>query len=87
MGVSDPADDEEAVAVPPGGLEVMYVWRRGKQPWRNHTLLLRFATIEDRRPVVPKKSAYVEEMLRKRAEQRSTTQGSSARCVPCVLVN
>lgn len=70
VGVSDPADDE-VVAVPPGGLEVMYVWRRGKQLWRNHTLLLRFATIEDRRPVVPKKSAYVEEMLRKRAEQRN----------------
>jgi hypothetical protein len=83
IGVSNPADNEAVLAVPPGEPEVLYIWRRGKQPWRNHTLLMRFATIEDRRPVVPKKSAYVEEMLRKRAQQRTVLR--CCRVCACVV--
>lgn len=67
---TEQVDTDVPLAVPEGQPELLYIWRRGK-PWGKFNLLTRFATIEDRRPLIPKKSAYFEDMLRKRAQQRT----------------
>jgi len=71
------AEGDSPTGLPPGESPVLYEWRYGK-PWRRNTLQLRFATIEDRRPVVPKKSAYFEDLLRNKQKEAKQSHGLSA---------
>lgn len=68
MSVTTEQLEDVIEGIPPSEPEILYLWRRGRQ-WGKYPMLTRFATIEDRRPLVPKKSAYFEEMMRKRADE------------------